>query len=97
MDYTAHRGESWRIDRLAKAAGVFCTIAGIHRKQLDLLVLRLTDDKGQLIVEWVEQPSMRLMYAFDDAWKLCGEQVSWHTAPDLAGVRRPVAGWQAIA
>ena len=73
MDYIAHRGESWRVDRLVKAADVFCTITGVARKQLDLLVAELRDDKGDLIVTWLEQPSQRFMLAFDDAWKQCSE------------------------
>lgn len=97
MKYTAHRGESWRIDRLVKAADVFCTITGIARKQLDLLVDELMDHKGDLIVTWIETPSSRFMHAFDDAWKLCGEQISWHRAPDVNGEIKPVADWSATA
>lgn len=97
MEYIAHKGESWRIDRLTKTANVFCTIVGINRKQLDLLVVSLTDHKGSLHVHWIESPSDRFMHAFADAWKLCGEQLTWHFAPDATGKQSQVQGWEPAA
>jgi hypothetical protein len=97
VNYIAHKSESWRIDRLTKAATVFCTIVGINRKQLDLLVKDLLDHKGELHVYWIETPSHRFMQAFDDAWKLCGEQMSWHFAPGVFGGESLVDGWGPVA
>lgn len=97
MKYIAHRAESWRIDRLTKAATVFCTIVGINRKQLDLLVKDLIDHKGELQVYWIETPSQRFMQAFEDAWHLCGEQICWHFAPGVTGEQSHVEGWGPVA
>lgn len=92
MEFIAPRGESWRLDRLAKAAGVFCTIVGITSQQLDLLVASLQDHKGELHIRWTETPSERFMAAFRDAWRLCGESSTTNFAPDLHGVSRAIQG-----
>lgn len=97
MEYITEHGESWRVDRLVKSAKVFCTIVGINRKQLDLLVDRLVDNKGELLVYWLELPTERFMRSFEDAWHLCGEQSSWHFSRTTSGGYKQVEGWEPCA
>ena len=97
MEFIAQRGESWRVDRLVKASKIFCTIVGINRNQLDLLVTRVIDHKGDLMVHWLEIPTERFMRAFEDAWKLCGEQTCWHYYTDQNGDEHKIADWMPIA
>jgi hypothetical protein len=81
MHLIVSQDEKWRLDRLEKAIKLICAIAGLNRWQISLLVAELEDHKGDLWVRWRTEPSDRIMAAFDDAWRLCGEPNTQHYKP----------------
>jgi hypothetical protein len=77
MLISANRSETegWRIDRLKKALGFFCSVYGISEKQADLLIDKIHDHKGSLTVTWAHgiAPTPEQARAWTLAWEFSGE------------------------
>lgn len=78
MEITNYEGVSYRDDRLRKAARIASAILGLSPKQLDRLVMRVHDHKGELTVYWLDEPTDAGKLAFTAAWTECGEHSVRH-------------------
>lgn len=72
---------TWRRTRLETAVGHFERIFGISHAQANRLIHRVRDDRGTLIVDWFNDPTVEQLRAFKIAWEIMGEtEVSHHVA-----------------
>lgn len=73
QDNTLHR-----MERLAKVCRIVCELSGLTQAQLAYLISSLDDQKGILIVTWMDKPTQRGKDWFATAWRLCGEDRIQH-------------------
>lgn len=73
MHFSAYDGAQHRVERLKKAAKIATAICGLSEDQANLLITRIHDHKGQLIVSWTCLPTEQQRLAFGVAWEQCKE------------------------
>ena len=78
MNISNYESAAHRDDRLRKAARLTAAILGITLKQLDRLVLRIHDHKGEIVVTWYDPPTEAGKLAWLSAWTECGEHSARH-------------------
>ena len=74
----AHDSTLWRIERVQKSIKVACAILGITKHQLEVLVYRIADQKGELQIMWFHAWTAQQEQAFQIAWGICGESNVHH-------------------
>ncbi len=73
MQYSAYDGAQHRIERLKKAVRIATAMCGLSEDQAKLLITRVHDHKGQLILSWTCMPTEQQRLAFGVAWEQCSE------------------------
>lgn len=78
MIVEAHDNNLWRIERVQKSLKVACAILGVTKPQLQALLYRVADQKGELHILWNHSWTKQQEQAFQVAWELCGESNVHH-------------------
>lgn len=77
MIYDCNDGAKSRLQRLEKAHKLASAILGLSNEQMERLVSKMYDRKGNLNIVWIGSPPTDMQKAaFAKSWEMCGEEPS---------------------